>query len=192
MDPKIYEVQNQDYWCYLLDGRPGNNDTYLAFRKLNISIGSNIEKIIFNNVTITENIGSTIFNTITKNSWNTIKIYFNVLVTDDLSLFSRYNNREDFDGAIANLKIYNSNDIITNSYDFISYNEENKFLNSITNTYDLKIFGKYTTGKIHDLNNTDVLYNSNTDNLSNHNSLDIILFLKKDSLDIENDKFLLY
>lgn len=192
MDTQIFETQGQDYWCYLLDGRPGNNDTYIAFRKNKVIVGKNIEKIILNNQIITENIGQTMFNVMLKNKWFSFKVYFTVPITDDLSIFSRYNNKEDFDGAIANLKIYNSSDTITNSYDFITYNKENKFLNSITNTYDLKVKGEYISGKIHDLNNTETLYNSNTDNLTNHNSSDIILFFKKDNIDIEKDKLVIY
>lgn len=192
LDIQVNETQIQNYWCYLLDGRPGNNSTYIAFVKDTVIIGNNIEKVILNNETITENIGQTMFNNVIKHKWNSFKVYFTVPVTDDLSIFSRYNNREDLDGAIANLKIYNSSEVVTNSYDFITYNKENKFLNSITNTYDFKVKGEYISGKIHDLNHTEILYNSNTDNLTNHNSSDIILFFKKDNIDIENDKLVIY
>ena len=193
MDKQIYETQDYTkYWCYLFDGRPGNVDTYIAFRKKIVVVGKNIEKIIFNNVTIVENIGQTMFNSVKKYTWNSIKIYLTVPITDDISLFSRYNNKEDFDGAIANLKINNINDATTNKYDFISYNKENKFLNLITNVYDLKIFGNFTTNIIHDINTTETLYNSNTENIANHGSSDIILFFKRDNIDIINDKLILY
>lgn len=115
-----------------------------------------------------------------------------ILSRDDLSLFSRYNNREDFDGAIAYLKIYNNDDVLTNSYDFIKYNNENKFLNTITNKYDLKIFGEYSSGIIHDLDNTGNIYNSSMNDLSENKSENLILFFKKDTIDLENDKILLY
>ena len=191
---KMYETQPQDYWCYLLDGRPGNDTTYIAFREGRIALGSNIEKIILNNETIIENIAETVFNALKKHSWNSLKIYFTKPVTDDLSLFSKFNNEEDFNGGIANLKIYDSNDTVTNSYDFISYNKENRFLNSINNEYDLKVTGEYITGKIHDLNmyNTEILYNAKTDSLNEHNSNDIILFFKKDNIDTEKDKLVIY
>jgi predicted dehydrogenase len=192
MDTQIFETQIQGYWCYLLDGRPGNDDTYISIRKDIAIMGNNIEKVILNNEIITENIGQTMFNGLIKNKWNSFKVYFTVPVTDDLSIFSRYNNREEFDGAIANLKIYNSSDAITNSYDFIKYNKDNRFLNSITNTYDLKVKGQYISGIIHDLSSTETLYNSNTDIVTNHNSSDIILFFKKDNIDIKNDKLVIY
>ena len=192
LDTQVFETQIQDYWAYFLDGRPGNDDTYIAYRPTTISVGNNIEKVILNNETITENIGQTMFNTLIKHKWNSVKVYFKNPVTDDLSIFSRYNNREEFDGAIANLKIYNSSESLTNSYDFITYNKDNRFLNSITNTYDLRVKGQYISGIIHDVTSTETLYNSNTDSVANHNSSDIILFFKKDSIDIENDKLVIY
>ena len=192
MDTQIVETQIQDYFCYLLDGRPGNDGSYIAFRKYRVSIGTNIEKVILNNETITENIEQTMFNALIKHKWNSFKVYFTVPVTDDLSIFSRYNNREDFDGAIANLKIYNSSEVLTNSYDFTTYDTNNRFLNSISNAYDLRVKGEYISGIIHDLTSTDTLYNSNTDSVANHNSSDIILFFKKDNIDIENDKLVIY
>ena len=71
-------------------------------------------------------------------------------------------------------------------------NKDNRFLNSITNTYDLKVKGQYISGIIHDLSSTETLYNSNTDIVTNHNSSDIILFFKKDNIDIKNDKLVIY
>ena len=192
IDIQIFELNSQNYWCYLLDGRPGNSDTYIAFRKDTVTVGNNIEKIILNNTTFDTNIEQNMFNNIIKNKWNSFKVYFKLPIADDLSIFSRYNNKEDLDGAIANLKIYNNSNNITNSYDFIRYNNENKFLNSITNSYDLKVKGEFITGIIHDLTKTEILYNSNTDNVTNHNSSDIILFFKKDNINIENDKLVIY
>lgn len=191
MDNQVYD-EIQRYWSYLLDGRPGNSDSYIAFRTDQVTMGNNIDKIVLNNEIITENISETLFNNVEKNIWNNIKIYFTIPVTDDLSIFSRYNNREDFDGAITNLKIYNSSEVLTNSYDFITYDKNNRFLNLITNNYDLRVKGEYTSGIIHDLNDTDTLYNSNTTSLENHDSSDIILFFKTDNIDIENDKLVIY
>ena len=190
-DEQIFNKQTQTYWSYLLDGRPGNDTTYIAFRQTTVSVGSNIEKIELNGTTISDNIGSTMFSQIVTDKWYHIKIYFNNAVTDDLSIFSRYNNLEDFDGAISNLIIYDDTNSIINKYDFTTYNNENRFLNTITNNYDLKVYGQYTSGIIHALEETDNLFNSCLTDLNSLNSTDIILFFKKDSFNT-SDKLVLY
>lgn len=184
IEKQVYEIQNQSYWCYLFDGRnestgnvPGPaSGTYIAFRKNSVTVGSNIEKIILDDETISENIGSNMNSKIEKNKWYRIRIYLKDKITDDISLFSRYNNREDLDGSIANIRLYDEEVNLIKSYDFDLYNNENKFYDSITKTYDLKVVGFFEKGVIHDLSQTNNLYNSRLEDLNNNTFSDIIVF----------------
>lgn len=191
---QIFDTQVQSYWSYLLDGRPGNSTTYLAFRPHTVTVGTNIEKIEINGQMVTNEIGSYLYDNIKNNNWYSLRIYFSESITDDLSIFSRYNNKEDFDGAIANIILYDENSNKISKYDFKSYDTDNRFLNTITNEYDLKVYGTFNTGKVHSVEETDNLFNtskSNIDTYNDNSTTDIILFFKNGE-DILNKNYCLY
>ena len=186
---QIFDIDTHDYWSYLIDGRPGGINSYIAFRMNTVLIGSNIEKVELNNTIIDTNIGATLHSNIEQNKWYKIKIYFKEKFTDDLSLFSRYNIAEDFDGCIANLIIYDDNNNEINKYNFNKYDINNRFLNLITNEYDLKVNGSFDKNLIHNIENTDTLFNStksNTEIYADNNVKDLILFFKREQY--ENSK----